>query len=160
MSIFADRTGRFNPSSVLWYAQPARCWEEALPVGNGQLGAMVYGRQPNERFQLNENTLWSGGPMDSDNAQALPALAEIRRLLFAGQYAQAQSLTDRTQICQESKVGSFGCYQTLGDLELHFPEAEVVQGYRRELDLDSGVSTVSYRTFPTQAGERYDIGPM
>src|SRR5664280_3538982 len=109
MSIFADRTGRFNPSSVLWYAQPARCWEEALPVGNGQLGAMVYGRQPNERFQLNENTLWSGGPMDSDNAQALPALAEIRRLLFAGQYAEAQSLTDRTQICQESKVGSFGC---------------------------------------------------
>ena len=138
------QTDHLDPKSVLWYRQPARCWQEALPVGNGHLGAMIFGQHPDERLQLNEKTLWSGGPMDSDNPEALPALAAIRELLFAGRAAEAQELTDRTQICRKSQTGSFGCYQTLGDLRLRFAGDETIRDYRRELDLESGIVTVEY----------------
>jgi hypothetical protein len=71
---------------TLWYRQPAKEWTEALPVGNGRLGAMVFGGPEHERLQLNENTLWSGGPYDPNNPEALAALPEARRLIFAGKY--------------------------------------------------------------------------
>jgi hypothetical protein len=77
---------------VLWYRQPAAKWVEALPLGNGRLGAMVFGGVPQERLQLNEDTLYAGGPYDPDNPGALAALPEVRRLIFVGQYAEAQSL--------------------------------------------------------------------
>src|SRR6188768_3025582 len=77
----ADRADR------LWYRQPAARWEEALPIGNGRLGCIVFGRTRQERLQLNEDTLWAGSPYDPDNAEAPLALAEIRRLLAEGQYA-------------------------------------------------------------------------
>src|SRR4030042_7048709 len=73
---------------VLWYRQPAKQWVEALPVGNGRLGAMVFGGTNNERIQLNEDTLWAGGPYDPTSAEALEALPEARRLIFGGHYAQ------------------------------------------------------------------------
>ncbi len=85
---------------VLWYRQPAKQWVEALPVGNGRLGCMVFGGIKEERLQLNEDSLWSGSPQDSDNPEALAALAEIRRLLFAEKYAEANSLTNRKMICK------------------------------------------------------------
>src|SRR6266478_5225590 len=72
----------------LWYRQPARQWTEALPIGNGRLGAMVFGGTEHERLQLNENTLWSGGPYDPDNPDALAALPEARRLIFSGKYKE------------------------------------------------------------------------
>ncbi len=125
----ADERGALSPpsSSVLWYASPAAVWEEALPVGNGQLGGMVFGGVQRERIQLNEKSLWSGGPQDADNPEALAALPRIRELLFAGRQAEAEELTRRTQICRgpgsdagSARRASYGCYQTLGDLWLDF----------------------------------------
>ncbi len=82
---------------TLWYGQPARQWEEALPVGNGRLGAMVFGGNSVERMQLNEDTLWSGGPKEWDNPQAADYLADVRRLIFARQYAEADELCQKMQ---------------------------------------------------------------
>ena len=74
---------------TLWYARPATNWNEALPIGNGRLGAMVFGGVDRERLQLNEDTLWAGGPYDPSNTNALASLPEARRLIFAGEYAEA-----------------------------------------------------------------------
>src|SRR5688572_23061999 len=109
----------------LWYQQPAKNWNEALPVGNGRLGAMIFGGVESERLQLNEDSLWSGAPQDADNPKALEALPEIRKLLFEGKYAEAQRMANQTLICKG--VGSnrgrggkvaYGSYETLGDLKL------------------------------------------
>ncbi|HEY3592985.1 MAG TPA: glycoside hydrolase family 95 protein, partial [Polyangiaceae bacterium] len=134
-----------DPAKTLWYGSPASKWEEALPIGNGRLGAMVFGGTVRERFQLNEDTVWSGGPQDCDNPEALPALAPIRELLFAGRYAEAQQLADKTQVCKPSTRGSYGEYQTLGDLILELDGHHQVDAYRRELRLAEGVALVRYR---------------
>jgi alpha-L-fucosidase 2 len=156
----------------LWYAQPASAsvaddkngwqndgeWLKALPVGNGFLGAMVFGDVNRERLQLNEKSLWSGSPDDNDNPEAAASLGEIRRLLFDGKYKEATELTLRTQVCKGAGSGNgnganvpFGCYQTLGDLWLDFGKSAGYEDYRRELDLERGVATVSYR----REGVRY-----
>lgn len=149
----------------LWYRQPANAqvkdgtgwdddqeWLKALPLGNGQIGAMVFGDLPVERIQLNEKTLWSGSPFDNDNPDAPKYIPEIRRLLFAGKFREATELTNRTQVCkgQGSANGNgarapFGCFQTLGDLWLDFGDASTYTNYRRELDLSNAVATVSYQ---------------
>src|SRR5687768_4024958 len=134
-----------RPETTMWYTQPAAKWEEALPVGNGRLGAMVFGGVAEERLQLNEDSLWSGGPEDADNPEALKALPEIRRLLFARQFVEAQQLTDRTQIRKESARGAFGSYSTLGELRVTFDGHGSPAEYRRELLLDDGVTRVTYR---------------
>ena len=79
----------------LWYRQPAAAWTEALPIGNGRLGAMVFGGVDQERFQLNEDTLWAGGPYDPSHTNALAALPEVRQLIFEGKYDEADRLTKR-----------------------------------------------------------------
>src|SRR5688572_12906450 len=76
-------------NDVLWYNRPANEWVEALPVGNGRIGAMIFGGVANERLQLNEDTLWGGGPYDPVNPEAREALPEVRRLIFNGEYAKA-----------------------------------------------------------------------
>jgi len=161
-----------NPSVKLWYAEPARAsvadikegwendaeWLKALPVGNGFLGAMVFGDVNRERLQLNEKSLWSGSSDDNDNPEAYASLAEIRRLLFEGKYKEATALTLKTQVCKGAGSGHgngadvpFGCFQTLGDLWLDFGKSAGFEDYRRELDLNRGVVTVSY----VQEGIRY-----
>jgi alpha-L-fucosidase 2 len=137
---------------TLWYRQPARTWVEALPIGNGRLGAMVFGGVTEERLQLNEITMWSGGPQDADNPAALDALPKIRELLFAGNYREAQALADRTLIATGKGTGhgrgaaeAYGSYQTLGDLKLTFQGHESATGYRRELNLETAVTRVDYR---------------
>lgn len=135
-------------ASILWYREPARRWVEALPIGNGRLGAMVFGGVPSERWQLNEDSLWTGGPEDADNPEALAALPEIRRLLLLGRYAEAQQLTDATQIRKPSTRGGFGSYTTLGELRLDpLPDADShdARQYRRQLDLSTGIATTRYR---------------
>ncbi len=125
----------------LWYGQPARAWNEALPVGNGRLGAMVFGGPAEERLQLNEATLWTGGPYDPVVKGAAGALPEIRRLLFAGDIPRAHDLFGRTMMgipYEQMK------YQPLGDLLLHFPGHERATHYRRELDLDEAIARVTY----------------
>ncbi|MDB1090114.1 glycoside hydrolase family 95 protein [Streptomyces sp. ACA25] len=126
----------------LWYTSPAQEWLEALPVGNGRLGAMVYGGTGTEELQLNEDTVWAGGPHVFDNPQAAAALPEIRRLVFAGEWDAAARLTDSdfmgVPVTQPP-------YQTVGGLRLAFPGDGAVTGYRRELDLDRAVHTVRFR---------------
>jgi len=156
----------------LWYAQPADAsapdspegwrndpeWLKALPVGNGFLGAMIFGGVDRERLQLNEKSVWSGSPDDNDNPDAHAALGEIRRLLFEGKYKEAGELTLKTQVCRGAGSGHgngaevpFGCFQTLGDLRLDFGTGPGAEGYRRELDLGRGVVSVSY----LRGGVRY-----
>ena len=99
--------------NMLWYEQPAREWTEALPVGNGRIGAMVFGGIAQERLQLNEDTLWAGGPYDPVNPEASGALAEVRRLIFADRWAEAEALANARLM---AKPIAQMPYQTVGDL--------------------------------------------
>jgi alpha-L-fucosidase 2 len=132
----------------LWYRQPAKQWVEALPVGNGRLGAMVFGGVAQERIQLNEDTLWAGGPYDPANPNALEAWPKVRELIFAGQYREAQNLISQKMM---AKPLTQMPYQYVGDLLLTFPDANGVTDYRRDLNLDTAVATVVY----TIDGVRY-----
>lgn len=127
---------------TLWYSKPAERWLQALPVGNGRLGAMVFGGVAKERIQLNENTLWSGGPVDANNPDALKHLPELRKLLFEGRYGEAEVLAKAHLLGTPSSVKP---YQTLGDLFLETTQAAGATDYRRELDLSTGVCRVQYR---------------
>ena len=141
--IFSHAQSTAGEALKLWYRQPAANWNEALPVGNGRLGAMVFGNVFTERLQLNEQTVWSGKKEDFVNPQAKAALPEIRKRLFAGKYIEAQQMAQE-KLMGTRKTGS--AYQTLGDLWLTFDEPkEEVQAYRRELDLESAVAGVQYR---------------
>ncbi len=126
----------------LWYRQPAKEWNEALPIGNGRLAAMVFGGTATERIQLNEDTVWAGEKRDRNNPEGLRNLAEVRRLLFAGKPKEAEALAERTMIAVPKRMPM---YQTLGELSLTFPGHEDVTDYVRELDLDQGLVRVSYR---------------
>jgi alpha-L-fucosidase 2 len=132
-----------RPSDLkIWFNRPAENWNEALPVGNGKLGAMIFGGIRNERLQLNEETVWSGNRNDFVNPGSKPALPEVRKLLFAGKYAEAQQLAQE-KMMGERKVSS--SYQTLGDMQVNFDVNGEVADYRRELDIDSAIARVSYR---------------
>jgi len=126
----------------LWYRQPAKEWVEALPVGNGRLGAMVFGGIEQERLQLNEDTLWAGGPYDPVNPEARAALPEVRRLVFDGKYREADKLIGAKVMARPLKQMP---YETVGDLLLQFPAPAAVQDFRRDLNLDTAVATVRYR---------------
>ncbi|WP_199616362.1 glycoside hydrolase family 95 protein [Paenibacillus alkalitolerans] len=126
----------------LWYRQPAAGWTEALPIGNGRLGGMVFGKVKEELVSLNEDTVWYGGPQERNNPDAAEHMVEIRRLLFEGQVSEAQYLA---KMALTSIPKYFGPYQPLGDLHFTFAGHDGdVRDYRRELDLDTGVVTVSY----------------
>ncbi len=128
---------------TLFYTRPAAEWVEALPVGNGRLGAMVFGGIHQERLQLNEDTLWAGGPYDPANPEALGALPEVRRLIAAGDYAAAQALAEQKLMARPLREMP---YQTVGDLLFTFSGAEAVTGYRRELNLDTAVARTEFTT--------------
>jgi alpha-L-fucosidase 2 len=129
------------PSTTVWFVQPASEWNRALPVGNGRLGAMVYGGTREEHIQLNEETLWTGGPYDPVVKGASASLPEIRRLLFAGDVPRAHDLFGRTMMGVPYEQMK---YQPLGDLFIAFPGHDSVTSYQRELLLDSAVARVSY----------------
>ena len=168
-----DNKSETSPSTLkLWYLQPANAtvidnpngwkddpeWLKALPLGNGALGAMVFGDVNKERIQLSEESMWSGSPNDNNNPDAFPAQAKIRKLLFEGKYQEATKLTEQTQIGKGEGTGSgngatvpFGCFQTLGDLWIDFEKESGYENYHRELDLEDAVVRVSY----TQEGVQY-----
>ena len=126
----------------LWYDEPAGHWVEALPVGNGRLGAMVFGGTASERLQLNEETVWAGQPNTNANPDVEPgALGEIRQLIFEGRYREAQDMVDRKIFFPTNHGMS---YQTVGDLLFEFPGHEEAIAYRRELDIANALSSVSY----------------
>ena len=130
--------------STLWYRQPAANWNEALPIGNGRLGGMVFGGVAQEHIQLNEDTIWAGQKRDRSNPDGNPrAVAEIRRLLFAGKVKEAEALAQRTMIAVPERMPQ---YQPLGDLQIAFEGVGDAQEYRRELNIDTAIARVGYRT--------------
>jgi alpha-L-fucosidase 2 len=140
---FAGEASPLSPSLSLWYRRPAseNEWVSALPVGNGRLGAMVFGGVVNERLQLNEDTLWAGGPYNPVNPDAKDALPEVRRLLLGGQYAAAARLAGEKVM---AKPLAQMPYETIGDLRLTFPNVNLVENYTRDLDLTTATAHVSY----------------
>ena len=131
----------------LWYERPASEWSEALPLGNGRLGAMVYGGVDMEHLQLNEETLWTGGPHNYDNPDAYNHLEEVRNLLKKEKYIEAEETAEKMMGSPKYQMA----YQPLGDLFLSFPKGIKSADYHRELDLENAVSTVSY----TMRGAEY-----
>ncbi|XEC92901.1 glycoside hydrolase N-terminal domain-containing protein [Paenibacillus tarimensis] len=127
-------------NSYLWYGSPAKDWNEALPIGNGKLGAMIFGQTERERIQLNEDTVWYGGPRDRNNPDALRHLPEIRRLIMEGHLKEAHQLA---AMALSGTPESQRHYMTLGDLFMQFGHNEV-RNYRRELNLNNAVVTVRY----------------
>lgn len=125
----------------LWYAQPAGQWVEALPLGNSRLGVMVYGNPAHEELQLNEETVWGGGPHKNDQPNALKALPEVRRLVFEGKNEEAQQMIDK-----EFRTPQNGMpYQTIGSLMLHFAGHEEYTDYYRDLNISNAVATTRYK---------------
>jgi alpha-L-fucosidase 2 len=149
LELITNAIAQNNSSLKLWYKQPAKQWVEALPVGNGRLGAMIYGDPLKETFQLNENTVWAGGPHRNDNPDAREALPEVRKLIFEGKYKEAQELVSKKFI---SKTSHGMPYQTVGNLNLHFASQETYSNYYRELDIEKAVVTTRY----TQQGVNYE----
>ena len=131
-----------DPYLKLWYNHPAKQWVEALPIGNGRLGAMVYGDPYRETIQLNESTVWGGQPNRNDNPDAREALPEVRKLIFDGKYKEAQDLVNQKFI---SRISDGMPYQTVGELHLLFPGHENYSDYYRELDIEKAVETTRYK---------------
>ncbi|WP_329101934.1 glycoside hydrolase N-terminal domain-containing protein [Micromonospora sp. NBC_01699] len=143
------RAGSVAPPQVLaagdmalWYDEEAGTdWLRALPIGNGRLGAMVFGNVNTERLQLNEDTIWAGGPYDSANGRGAATLAEIRRQVFADQWTQAQDLINQTMM---GTPGGQLAYQPVGNLRLAFGSSGGVSQYNRTLDLTTATATTTY----------------
>jgi alpha-L-fucosidase 2 len=127
---------------VLWYRHSAQKWGDALPIGNGRLGGMIYGGVANEHIQLNEDTIWNGKKRDRINPDALKALPEVRRLLFEGKPREAEALEDKSMLGIPNRQPP---YQPLGDLNLAISGHDSATEYRRELNLATGIVRVSYR---------------
>ncbi len=142
-----------EPLSI-WYRKPAGhygrkwnfepgegSWVEALPLGNGRLGAMVFGGIVKERIQLNEDTLWAAGPYNPNNPETLELLPTARNLIFEGKYKEAHDLIEKEMLANPRRQMS---YQLIGDLLLTFPETDKVENYRRNLNLNTAVANIVY----------------
>jgi len=136
----ADGGGK---SMVLWYDKPAVKWTDANPIGNGRMGAMIFGRTGEELIQLNEDTIWAGKPHDYAHKGAVKHLPAIRKLLFDGNQREAHKLAGKEFMSTPLRQMP---YQPLGDLKITFPGHENVDAYRRELDIDSAIWRLTYKT--------------
>ena len=131
----------FNPSTFLWFSTPATRWDEALPVGNGRLGAMVFGTVEEERIQLNENTNWSGGPYSTVVKGGYKILPEVQNLVFSGKYLEAHNLFGRNLMGYPVEQQK---YQSLANLHIFQSHGDKATDYQRSLDLETGITSVSY----------------
>ncbi len=131
----------FNPATLSWYNAPAKKWEEALPVGNGRLGAMVFGKNGEERIQLNEETYWSGGPYSTVVKGGYKVLPDIQKLVFEEKYLAAHNLFGRNLMGYPVEQQK---YQSLANVHLFFNNQDSIIDYKRWLDLETGISGVSY----------------
>lgn len=143
-------------SLKLWYRQPAGQWLEALPVGNGRMGAMVYARPDSEQLQINEESVWAGSKFDDNNPNSLRVLDSVRQLLFAGKNQEATDLAQQNMVAvvdsgSSKRAASFRSYQTLMNLHLVRDAKTPVTDYERELQLNTGIA----RSHFTQDGIRY-----
>jgi alpha-L-fucosidase 2 len=140
-------------TTSLRFDQPARSFHASLPLGNGRIGAMVFGGVDEERIVLSESSVWSGSREDSDRPDAHKVLPEIRRLLLEGKNVEAEKLVNANFTCQgkgsafaNAANAPFGCYQVLGNLRLKFPAStNAVENYRRELDLATATAKLNFR---------------
>ena len=127
-------------NEVLWYDAPAGVWLEALPLGNSNMGAMVYGGVQKEEIQLNEETFWSGGPYNNNSPRSLARLDEVRQLIFDGKEAEAKTIID-----QDFVVGPHGMrFLNAGSLFIEFEGVGEAENYHRQLDLSNAVNTTTY----------------
>lgn len=143
-----------DSSTKIWATTPAAKFYDSSPLGNGRIGAMVFGGIQDERIVLNESTVWSGSPQDADREDAFKVLPEIRRLLLTNQPKKAQELLQANFVCRgpgssQGKNGQFGCYQVLGNLRIRY-DHETAKDYSRQLDLETATSTTTYATGGTQ----------
>ncbi|MCW3092968.1 MAG: hypothetical protein JWP81_4037 [Ferruginibacter sp.] len=138
----AAAQAKTKQNMVLWYRQPAEKWLEATPIGNGIMGAMVFGKAEKERIALNESSFWSGRPHDYNNPEAIKYFPQIRDLVFANKFQDAEKMADEhffgVPVAQQA-------YQPLGDLLLSFDSANKVEDYRRELNMETGIVKIIYR---------------
>src|SRR5688572_438994 len=126
----------------LWYNKPSgTTWENALPIGNGRLGAMIYGNVERETIQLNEHTVWSGSPNRNDNPLALDSLALIRQLIYDRKRKEAERVVNNAIITKKSHGQKF---EPVGSLQLAFDRHENFSNYYRELDIERAVTKTSY----------------
>ncbi|MFD1628297.1 glycosyl hydrolase family 95 catalytic domain-containing protein [Pseudopedobacter beijingensis] len=133
---------QYDKTLKLWYDAPSRNWNEALPIGNGRLGAMVFGNPDREKIQLNEETVWSGGPNTNITSESGAAIPKLRQLIFEEKFLEAQALAD---VDMFPKKNSGMIYQPVGDLLINFPGHAQVEKYYRDLNIEKAVTTVSYR---------------
>lgn len=126
----------------MWYDKPAKVWNEALPIGNGRIAAMVFGDPAKERLQLNESSFWSGGPSRNDNPDGLKGLDSIRYYVFNGNYSQANNLSNKFLTAKQLHGSKFQC---VGNLNLAFDGTENYTDYYRELDLERAIFITTYK---------------
>ncbi|MGN6394924.1 MAG: glycosyl hydrolase family 95 catalytic domain-containing protein [Mucilaginibacter sp.] len=131
----------FNPATLIWMDKPAAKWNDAIPVGNGRLGGMIFGGVNEEHIQLNEDTYWTGGPYSSVVKGGYKYLNEVRDLVFKGQFIEAQTLFGRKLMGYPVEQQK---YQSLADLMLFFPQQKNITGYKRWLDMETGIAGVEY----------------
>ena len=143
----------------LWYDQPAQTWTQALPVGNGVIGGMVFGTPAVEHIQLNEETLWAGQPNNVINPNAKAALPEVRQLIFEGKYKEAQELANAKVMPNAAGQNMGMPYQPFGDLYVAMPGHADYEDYERWLDIDNSKTVVCYRVGDVRY-EREVITPL
>src|SRR6516162_1877166 len=138
-----------SPFTTIRFDKPGANFTESLPLGNGRLGAMMFGGVTEERIVLNESSVWSGSRQDADRPDAYKVLPEIRKLLLEGKNPEAEALVNANFTCKGpgSGGGQYGCYQVLGNLHLSFFDGASnapVTAYRRELDLNTAVASLTF----------------
>jgi alpha-L-fucosidase 2 len=146
---FAGENKSVPSETAIWFDQPAKNFTESSPMGNGRLGAMMFGGVDDERMVLNESSVWSGSRQDADRPDAYKVLSEIRRLLLEGKNADAEALVNANFTCKGPGSGGaqYGCYQVLGNLRLSFQPGDTnlpVTNYRRELDLNNAITDLKF----------------
>jgi alpha-L-fucosidase 2 len=142
MAMVQAQPDAFDPGATFWYDSEVKDWRDALPMGNGRLGAMYFGGAKEDRLQFNEETYWTGGPYDSVPQSAYKHLAEVRELLFADRLVEGHLLFGRHFLGNPVEQQK---YQCMGNVVLNLPSGEGISGYRRSLDLRTGISRVVYR---------------
>ena len=138
LSLFAQNSNNLR----LWYNKPASNWNEALPIGNGRLAAMVFGVPAIEHLQLNEETIWAGSPNNNANPDAKEALPLIQKLIFEGHYAEAEKMANEKVM---TRTNSGMPYQTMGDFYISLPGHNNYTDFHRDLNLNTAIANVSYK---------------
>jgi len=157
LPVFAAENKSGSAETTVWFAAPAKDFTESSPLGNGRLGAMMFGGVDEERIVLNESSVWSGSRQDADRPAAYKVLPEIQKLLLEGKNPEAEALVNANFTCQGpgSGGGQYGCYQVLGNLHLTFTAGDTnlpATNYRRELDLAAAVARVEF----TRGGVKFN----